>query len=111
MRFSADPPYLSRNEGGAGMMGETAGSCGGSSAVRRRGWIVGMAAVGLLGIALPARAEAPIKSPQDAACRNEARAKVFVTPDPGGIGLYAVGRQIYTACMTRSQPRTARRRR
>ena len=92
-------------------MGGTAGSCGGNAAVRRRGWIAGMAAVGLLGIASPTHAEAPIKSPQDAACRNEARAKVFVTPDPGGIGLYAIGRQIYMACMTRSQPRTARRRR
>ncbi|WP_051439902.1 hypothetical protein [Methylobacterium sp. 10] len=70
-----------------------------------------MATVGFLGIAMPADAEAPIKSPQDAACRNEARAKVFVTPDPGGIGLYAIGRQIYSACMARSQPRTARRRR
>lgn len=79
--------------------------------MRRRGWVAGMATVGLLGIASPAYAEAPIKSPEDSACRNEARAKVFVTPDPGGIGLYAIGRQIYMTCMARSQPRTARRRR
>lgn len=92
-------------------MGETTGSCGGESAGRRGGRIACMVAVGLLGLVSQARAEAPIKSPQDAACRNEARAKVFVTPDPGGIGLYAVGRQIYMTCIARSQLRAARRRR
>lgn len=110
MRFPSIRPNLAVTTG-AEMMGGMAGSCGGTSAVRRRGWIVGIAVVGFLGIVSPTHAEAPIKSPQDAACRNEARAKVFVTPDPGGIGLYAIGRQIYSACMARSQPRTARRRR
>lgn len=72
-----------------------------------------VASVGLvvLGAVAQARAEAPITSPQDAACRNEARARVFVTPDPQGIGLYAIGRQIYTTCMARRQPRVARKRR
>ncbi|NEU13745.1 hypothetical protein G3T14_16625 [Methylobacterium sp. BTF04] len=45
----------------------------------------------------------PIQSPQDAACRNEARARVFTTPDPKGLGLYAVGRQIYMGCMQRTK--------
>ncbi|GJE41895.1 hypothetical protein [Methylobacterium soli] len=49
-----------------------------------------------------AQGEPPIKSAQDAACRNEARARVFSTPDPQGLGLRAVGRQIYMACMQRA---------
>ena len=58
-----------------------------------------------------AQGEPPIKSAQDAACRNEARARVFSTPDPQGIGLRAVGRQIYMACMQRANAarRPARR--
>lgn len=60
--------------------------------------------------------EPPITSPQDAACRNEARDKVFSAPDPHGLGLRAIGRQIYMACMKRasgrsSTPRRHRRRR
>jgi hypothetical protein len=46
----------------------------------------------------------PIQSPQDAACRDEARSRVFSTPDPKGLGLYAIGRQLYFACMKRAQP-------
>ncbi|GJD96959.1 hypothetical protein [Methylobacterium iners] len=57
-----------------------------------------------------ASAEPPIQSPQDAACRNEARAKVFTAPDPQGLGLHALGRQIHAACMQRSQGRRATRR-
>ncbi len=78
---------------------------------RRRWWLIagiGVLNVGMLGSAW---AEPPIKSPQDAACRNEARARVFVTPDPAGIGLHAVGRQIYMACMARSEPRVVRKKR
>ncbi|GJE18895.1 hypothetical protein [Methylobacterium marchantiae] len=92
-------------------MGGTAGTGAKSEARRRGSWIAGMVAVGLLGAASQARAEAPIKSPQDAACRNEARAKVFVTPDPNGIGLYALGRQIYMTCMARPQRQAKHRRR
>lgn len=110
MRFPSIRPNLAVTTG-AEMTSGTAGSCGRNAVARRRCWIAGLAFVGFLGIEMTAHAEAPIKSPQDAACRNEARAKVFVTPDLGGIGLYAIGRQIYSACMTRSQPRTARRRR
>ena len=59
--------------------------------------------------ALAQGASTPIQSPQDAACRNEARAKVFVTPDPKGLGLYPIGRQIYMSCMRRLQPAATRR--
>lgn len=50
----------------------------------------------------PARAEPPIRSPEDAACRAEARAKVFSAPNPRGLGLEEVGRGIYHACMKRT---------
>lgn len=43
----------------------------------------------------------PIQNAQDAACRGEAKARVFTAPDPQGLGLYAMGRQIYMSCMTR----------
>ena len=49
-----------------------------------------------------ARAEPPIRSPEDAACRLEARAKVFSTPNPHGLELEELRRQIYYACMTRT---------
>jgi len=69
-----------------------------------------LCAIGLglvFGAAIPAAiaqdASTPIRSPQDAACRNEARSQVFATPDPRGLGLYAIGRQIYVACMKRTQ--------
>lgn len=44
----------------------------------------------------------PIQSPQDRACRDEAAGKVFNTPDPQRLGPYAIGRQIYMACMQRA---------
>ncbi|MFE1598690.1 hypothetical protein [Methylobacterium sp. ID0610] len=44
----------------------------------------------------------PITSPQDKACRDEARARVFTTPDPQALGPYVIGRQIYMACMQRA---------
>ncbi|WP_313900746.1 hypothetical protein [Methylobacterium sp. J-077] len=56
----------------------------------------------------PARAEPPIRSPEDAACRNEARAKVFSAPNPNGLELEDIGRQIYFACMARTTQATAR---
>nr|WP_282103515.1 hypothetical protein [Methylobacterium sp. 37f] len=59
--------------------------------------------------ALAQGASTPIQSPQDAACRDEARDKVFSTPDPKGLGLYAIGRQLYFACMKRN-PAAPRRR-
>lgn len=58
-------------------------------------WIVSALAGGA------ARAEPPIRSPEDAACRNEARAKVFSAPNPQGLELEEIGRRIYFACMDR----------
>ncbi|MCJ2062120.1 hypothetical protein MKK63_05315 [Methylobacterium sp. J-088] len=63
----------------------------------------------------PARAEPPIRSPEDAACRLEARARVFTAPNPRGLELEEIGKQIYYACMARlgeaAQPaKTAHRR-
>ena len=52
-----------------------------------------------------ARADPPIRSAEDAACRLEAKARVFATPNPQGLEPEAIGRQIYYACMRRfSQP-------
>lgn len=51
----------------------------------------------------PARAEPPIRSPEDAACRAQARSKVFTAPNPLGLELEDIGRQIYFACMKISQ--------
>lgn len=51
----------------------------------------------------PARAEPPIRSPEDAACRTQARSKVFTAPNPLGLELEDIGRQIYFACMKISQ--------
>jgi hypothetical protein len=54
-----------------------------------------------------ARAEPPIRSPEDAACRLEARAKVFSTPNPQGLELEEIGRLIYFACRKRVAQVTA----
>ena len=43
--------------------------------------------------------EPPIQSPQDAACREQARAQVFSAPNPSNLSLYDLGSQIYHACM------------
>lgn len=52
--------------------------------------------------ATPALAQSqPIKSAQDAACRDEARDRVFTAPDPQGLGFYTLGRQLYNSCMQR----------
>ena len=73
--------------------------------------------IALVFLGRPALAEPPIRSVEDAACRLEARAKVFSTPNPKGLELEQIGRQIYYACMSRlgqgqAQPvkRTSRRR-
>jgi hypothetical protein len=49
----------------------------------------------------PAQAEPPIRSPEDAACRAEAKAKVFSAPNPEGLEIEEVGRGLYYACMDR----------
>ena len=65
-----------------------------------------MACAGLLIVmgCSPALAEPPIQGPEDAACRAEAKAKVFSAPNPKGLELEQVGRGIYHACMKRSAP-------
>ena len=50
-----------------------------------------------------ARAEPPIKSAQDAACRAEARARVFSQPNPRGLEIEVLGKQIWTHCMRRAK--------
>ncbi|MCE4222495.1 hypothetical protein HCU64_01910 [Methylobacterium sp. C25] len=56
----------------------------------------------VLGVSGAARAEEPpITSLQDAACRAEAKAKVFSMPDPLNLGLREIGKQLYFGCMKR----------
>lgn len=43
----------------------------------------------------------PIKSPQDAQCRNEARDHVFIAPNPKRLSPYDLGASLYHACMRR----------
>ncbi len=50
-----------------------------------------------------AQAEPPIQSPQDAACRNEARARIFSGAAPPGSDLRSVGAGYYFECMRRTQ--------
>ena len=74
--------------------------------MRRSAGILVRAALGLGLLACAAGAagaQPPIQSPQDAACRDEARARVFTAPDPQGLGLHGVGRQIYAGCMQRAK--------
>lgn len=76
--------------------------------IRSVGFAAAFTVVGLTG----ARAEPPIQSPEDAACRAEAKAKVFSVPNPKGLEIEQVGRGIYYACMKRiakpSRPSRAR---
>lgn len=46
-----------------------------------------------------AQQEPPIQSPQDAACRTDARDKVFTAPNPNNLSLWDLGSQIYHVCM------------
>lgn len=50
----------------------------------------------------------PITSPQDAQCREEARGRVFSAPNPKGQSLYALGTELYYACMKRLGAPTAK---
>jgi hypothetical protein len=54
--------------------------------------------------ALPcsAQSQPPVQSARDAACREEAASRVFSAPNPKGLGLYDVGRQIWQDCMRRA---------
>ena len=50
-----------------------------------------------------AQGQPPIQSPQDAACRQEAGNRVFSDPNPRGLDLYSLGRQIWYECMARAE--------
>ncbi|GJD48311.1 hypothetical protein OPKNFCMD_1028 [Methylobacterium crusticola] len=50
-----------------------------------------------------AQGEPPIQGPQDAACRDEARDRVFGAPNPKGLSLYNLGVELYQECMRRAQ--------
>ncbi len=66
------------------------------------------AVAALLVLSAPAAqawSEPPVKSQRDAACRDEARAKVFTAPNPKGLSLWDVGTQLYHACMAASGTR------
>jgi hypothetical protein len=65
----------------------------------RTATIAVLAALLLSGTAAQAWFEPPITGPRDAACRDEARAKVFTAPDPERVGLFETGKRIYSACM------------
>lgn len=43
--------------------------------------------------------EPPIQSPQDAACREQARAQILSYPNPNNLSLYDLGSQIWHLCM------------
>ena len=60
----------------------------------------GLAALAAFGVGI-ARAEPPIQSPEDAACRGEAKARVFSTPNPRNLPIEELGKGIYYACMAR----------
>ncbi|MCJ2026776.1 hypothetical protein [Methylobacterium sp. J-067] len=60
----------------------------------------GLAALAIFGVGA-ARAEPPIRSPEDAACRGEARSRVFSTPNPRNLPIEELGKGIYYACMAR----------
>lgn len=59
----------------------------------------------LLAVALTSSAvaqtvtEPPVQGPQDAACREQARAQVFTAPNPDHLNLYDLGSQIWHLCM------------
>lgn len=57
-----------------------------------------------------AQAEPPIRSPEDAACRAEAKAKVFSAPNPKNLDIEEVGRELYYACMNRITGKSKRSR-
>lgn len=44
----------------------------------------------------------PIRNAQDAACRDDARNRVFGAPNPQGLSLWNLGAQLYHQCMARA---------
>jgi len=72
---------------------------------------IGIAAgvLAVLGFGLStAQAEPPIKSPEDARCRDEARDHVFTAPNQKGLSPYGLGAELYHACMRRLGAEPAR---
>lgn len=49
--------------------------------------------------------EPPIESPQDAACRTEARNRVFTAPNPNNLSIWDLGSQIWHDCMADAHKR------
>lgn len=59
-----------------------------------------------------AQLEPPVQGPADAACREEARSRVFTAPNPNNLSLWDLGSQIWHACMAAyhaSSPNPGRR--
>lgn len=75
-----------------------------------RGFCVSLVLMAAFG-ATAARAEPPVRSPQDATCRAEARARVFSTPNPRNLPIEELGKGIYFACMDRIAPKAKSSRR
>ncbi len=57
-------------------------------------------AVALTGSAL-AQLQPPIKSPEDATCREDARSRLLGAPNPKGLSPFDLGAQLYHECMRR----------
>ena len=58
----------------------------------------------ILALAVPALAfdQPPIRNAQDAACRDDARSRVFSAPNPQGLSVWNLGAQLYYQCMARA---------
>lgn len=57
-------------------------------------------AAAMTGSAL-AQLQPPIKSPEDATCREEARSRLLGAPNPRGLSPFDLGAQLYHECMRR----------
>lgn len=57
-------------------------------------------AVIMTGSAL-AQTQPPIKSPEDATCRDDARNRLLGAPNPKGLSPFDLGAQLYHECMRR----------
>ena len=67
-----------------------------------RGRSISLAAALLVaGTAVATAQDQPIKGPEDAKCRDEARDGLFSAPNPNRLPPYDLGAQLYHACMRR----------
>ncbi len=48
-----------------------------------------------------AQLQPPIKSPEDATCREDARSRLLGAPNPKGLSPFDLGAQLYHECMRR----------